>query len=64
LEYRKQNTDTPTAQDLKPYMGRGTAGELPACPNDPNQTFQSSYSINPVGVKPACKILPATHTFQ
>jgi hypothetical protein len=61
IEHQKQNTDTPTAQDIQPYMVAGPAGQLPTCPNDPNQAFESSYSINAVGVKPACKILPATH---
>ena len=62
LENHKQNTDTPTAEDIKPYMGRGPAGELPVCPSDPAHSFATSYSINNVGTKPACKIEPATHS--
>ena len=61
LEHQKKNTDTPTAQDLTPYMGAAAAGVLPVCPNDPARTFGTSYSINAVGTPPACKILPATH---
>ena len=61
MEHQKQNTDTPAATDLQPYMGRGTAGELPFCPNDPAQTFATSYSINAVKTPPACKIMPAKH---
>ncbi|MGA2542685.1 MAG: prepilin-type cleavage/methylation domain-containing protein [Verrucomicrobiota bacterium] len=61
LENQKKKTDTPADSDLQPYMGRGSAGELPVCPVDPNQTFDTSYSINNVGTKPTCKILPAKH---
>ena len=31
LENRKQATDTPTMDDLRPYIGRGPNGELPGC---------------------------------
>jgi len=61
MELHKSQTDTPAPSDIQPYMGRGASGELPACPNDPTQTFENSYSINNVGTKPTCKILPATH---
>ena len=62
LENHKQNTDTPTAEDIKPYLGRGPAGELPFCPDDPALSFATSYTINNVATKPACKIQPATHS--
>ena len=62
LENHKQSTDTPADSDIQPFMGRGSADELPMCPNDPNQTFDTSYSINNVGTAPTCKILPATHS--
>ena len=62
LETHKQNTDTPAGTDIQPYMGRGSAGTLPTCPNDGSQTFATSYSPNSVGVKPACLITPATHS--
>jgi prepilin-type N-terminal cleavage/methylation domain-containing protein len=61
LEQRKQNTDTPQGSDLQPYLGRGTAGELPACPVDPLNAFGSSYTPNSVGVKPTCQIVTLTH---
>ncbi|MGD0412273.1 MAG: prepilin-type cleavage/methylation domain-containing protein [Verrucomicrobiota bacterium] len=60
-ENHKQNTDTPAASDIQPYLGRGSAGELPVCPVDPAQTFTTSYSINNMATKPTCKIWPATH---
>ena len=64
LETHKANSDTPVAGDIQPYMGRGTGGSLPTCPNDSAQTFATSYTINNVGTKPACQISPTTHTLQ
>jgi type II secretory pathway pseudopilin PulG len=62
LERHKQNSDIPVGTDIQPYVGRGSAGELPACPNDSSQTFGTSYSCNTVAVKPVCLILGSTHT--
>jgi prepilin-type N-terminal cleavage/methylation domain-containing protein len=62
LETHKQNSDTPTGGDIQPYMGRGSAGELPACPNDSAQTFATSYSPQNIATKPTCLIVPATHS--
>jgi len=62
LEVHKQNSDTPAGTDIQPYMGRGSAGELPVCPNDSAQTFATSYSPQNVGTKPTCQIVPATHS--
>ena len=62
LEKHMQNSDTPRDSDIQPYMGRTSAGELPVCPVDSAQTFDTSYTVNNVGVKPVCKILPATHS--
>src|ERR1019366_3281672 len=62
LENHKQNSDPPVGTDIQPYMGRGSAGELPVCPNDSAQTFATSYTPNNVGTKPTCIIVPATHS--
>jgi prepilin-type N-terminal cleavage/methylation domain-containing protein len=62
LENHKQSSDTPGDTDLQPYMGRGSAGELPTCPIDTAQTFDTSYTANTVGVKPVCNIMPSTHS--
>ena len=64
LEVHKQNTDVPAGSDIQPYVGRGSAGELPTCPNDSSQSFDTSYSPNSVGVKPVCQIVPSTHSLQ
>ena len=61
MELGKMNTDTPAGSDIQPYLGRGSAGELPFCPNDGAQGFGTSYSPNNVGTKPVCLILPTNH---
>jgi prepilin-type N-terminal cleavage/methylation domain-containing protein len=61
LEQRKQGTDSPADTDLQPYLGRGTAGELPICPVDSAQGFDTSYSAQTVGVKPTCLVVSSTH---
>jgi hypothetical protein len=50
LEFRKQNTDTPTADDLRPYLGRGPNGELPVCPD------HGIYTYGTVREKPTCSV--------
>ena len=63
LEKGQQSTATPQGTDLQPYLGRGTAGELPTCPVDPATppTFTTSYTINAVSTKPTCNIVSSTH---
>jgi prepilin-type N-terminal cleavage/methylation domain-containing protein len=61
LEQRKQNSDSPAGTDLQPYLGRGAAGELPACPVDAANAFASSYIQGIVGNKPTCNIVSSTH---
>ena len=63
LEKGKQSTDTPVDSDLITYLGRGTAGELPTCPVDSTTppSFDTSYTPNNVGTKPACQVVPTTH---
>jgi DNA repair exonuclease SbcCD ATPase subunit len=48
LENHKQNTDTPTMDDLRPYIGRGPNGVLPTCPDG------GAYTLGAVGEKPTC----------
>lgn len=50
LENRKQSTDTPTVEDLRPYLGRGPNGEWPVCPDG------GTYTINSVGETPTCSV--------
>jgi hypothetical protein len=55
LENKKSALSTPTSANLTPYIGRG-GGQLPTCPIDSAQTFDSSYEINDVGTAPSCKL--------
>jgi DNA repair exonuclease SbcCD ATPase subunit len=48
LENKKQAADTPTWEDLRPYIGRGPNGDLPTCPDG------GVYTIGTVGEKPTC----------
>jgi len=50
LENKKQATDTPTMNDLQPYLGHGSNGEMPACPDG------GVYTVGTVGEKPVCSI--------
>jgi type II secretory pathway pseudopilin PulG len=59
LENKASPTSSPTAAQVKPYMGHGI-GELPVCPSDPSQTFASSYTLNDCSTAPSCLIV-ATH---
>jgi len=61
FELHKQLTDIPTGRDIRPYVGRRPTGELPFCPDDPKQMFDTSYSINNIAAKPTCKISPTKH---
>jgi prepilin-type N-terminal cleavage/methylation domain-containing protein len=61
LETGQQTSATPADSNIQPYMGRGTAGELPTCPVDPEQTFDHSYTAGNVGTKPVCNIVSSTH---
>jgi hypothetical protein len=48
LESRKQTTDTPTIDDLKPYLAKGPNAEMPVCPDG------GTYILGTVGEKPTC----------
>jgi DNA repair exonuclease SbcCD ATPase subunit len=50
LENKKQTTDTPAWDDLKPYLGRGPNGEMPSCPSG------GTYTVGTVGERPTCSV--------
>jgi len=60
LETGALGTTVPTAANLQPYLGRGN-GELPICPNDPVQSFATSYTLNNCQTSPTCQINPTDH---
>lgn len=65
LEQHCTSSSQPAASgtDLQPYLGHGSAGELPACPADPTATWAASYgpSVGNVSAKPTCSIVSSTH---
>jgi len=61
LEQRQQSSSSPAGTDLQPYLGRGSNGELPSCPVDPQSSFATSYTANNVATKPVCQILSTSH---
>ena len=63
LENHLVPTATPQDSDIQPYLGRGL-GELPACPADPQQTFDTSYLANNLQSPPSCLIDPTNHVFH
>jgi hypothetical protein len=64
LEHQKKKTDTPAESDIQACIGRGSAGELPFCPIDPKQTFDTSYVLHNVGTMPTCKVMPSLHVLR
>jgi prepilin-type N-terminal cleavage/methylation domain-containing protein len=63
LENHLSATASPGDSDIQPYLGRGL-GELPACPSDPLQTFDTSYKANDLQTAPVCKVDPTNHIFH
>ncbi len=54
LESGAGPSDSVTPADIRPYMGRGTAGTLPWCPLDSTKTFANSYKIVDSSTPPTC----------
>ncbi len=50
LENHKTTNDIPSWQDMRPYLGRGTNGELPTCPQG------GVYILGRIGEPPRCSI--------
>jgi len=50
MEQHKTTNDTPTLQDLQPYMGHGVEGEIPVCPEG------GTYTAGRVGEPAKCSI--------
>ena len=64
LENKAQSTATPTAANIQPYMGRGTAGSLPVCPLDSSITFATSYNVQDLSTAPTCLISSTNHVLN
>jgi prepilin-type N-terminal cleavage/methylation domain-containing protein len=55
----------PTSAEITPYLNRepGTLDGL-YCPQDPNKSFATSYTVGDLGTRPACNIQPTTHIIE
>lgn len=62
LESKQTGTATVTGANITPYMGRGSAGQLPFCPSDTAQLFASSYTVVDASTAPVCIINGASGT--
>ena len=56
LDAKSNPTATPISLNIKPYLGRGSAGTLPYCPSDSKSGFDSSYTMGDLNTAPGCKI--------
>ena len=69
LEQHKKATDVPTVTELWIYLHPGreeppkpiNEDDLPCCPDDPAQSFRTSYQLRSVGELPICLIDPKNH---
>jgi hypothetical protein len=52
---------SPWSAQLLPYFPHGT---YPVCPDDPYQSFESSYNLENLETLPKCEVLPATHVLE
>ena len=58
LDAKAGPADSVTLDIIKPYLGRGTAGNLPHCPADP--TFSpNDYVVGDLQTPPTCSIVPS-----
>src|SRR5579859_6302633 len=64
LENKANSTASPVGTDIQPYMGRGSAGGLPACPADSTKLFANSYTINDCQTPPSCQINSTNHVLN
>ena len=56
LEQHQSGDSVPTGSALQPYLGHGSAGELPNCPATSSTNFDDSYAVNSISTPPTCKV--------
>jgi len=61
LDNHVDATARPGPAEVQPYLGRGSSGELPVCPLDPSQFYDTSYNTGTLQAIPECRISPFTH---
>lgn len=55
LENNLKPNAVPSDSNIQPYLGHGT-GQLPFCPADSTETFDTSYTLNDLQTPPKCNI--------
>jgi hypothetical protein len=55
LEHERGPADAVTAADITPYLKRGNDLDSIYCPQNPAQSFASSYTIVDVRTAPVCQ---------
>lgn len=67
MEFRKKATDIPTEKDFWDEFYEGPIpkamdyADMPCCPDDPAQSFKTSYQLRSVRELPVCLIDPKNH---
>jgi prepilin-type N-terminal cleavage/methylation domain-containing protein len=61
FERRAPATARPGANELKPFLGRGSSGSIPTCPLDAQGAWSTSYDGGTLQVPPVCRISPTNH---
>jgi prepilin-type N-terminal cleavage/methylation domain-containing protein len=64
LEQHQGSAAQPGPSDIQPYLGHGTAGELPSCPADTTAaggSYTTSYTVYNISIKPQCLMVNSTH---
>ena len=64
LEHNVVPSAVPQDSDITPYLGRGSAGQLPTCPADSSASFSTSYAVNDMSTAPVCQTTPSSHRFN
>jgi prepilin-type N-terminal cleavage/methylation domain-containing protein len=66
LENNVSGAGAVTVANITAYLGRGNGGSIANvfCPADSAKAFATSYTITDVQTKPACLIVPLTHTIN
>ena len=56
LETGAGPTTQVTSDNIQPYLGRATTGDLPYCPLDSTKKFSKSYTIANASTAPICNL--------
>jgi prepilin-type N-terminal cleavage/methylation domain-containing protein len=63
MENKVPLSSVPTDAQIQVYLGRGSNGSLPFCPENHTSSFDTSYSPNSLNAQPTCLIDPSNHVY-